>query len=361
MNPFPQHLLTDMQTQTKPPQTAGAQALASLMRARDTVLRWAFISSTLVGLALVLRERSWTSEVRFSMQNESASGSLLALAAQYGLSGGGNASGEGAVFYADYVSTHDVLARLLLTQFVNPETGVTQPLIDILDVDSFPSPRREALGMIELRERVRGRASPRTGVVTVTASFNDPTLSQQVTRFLLGEIGTYSADTRRSQAAAQRDFAMTRLEELKAELSAAEDARTAFVLRNRSYDSDPVLRLQWQRLSREVDAKSQLVATMSQAFEQARIDAVRDTPTLTVVTQPTLPGLPDRRGLLLRAILAAVVVGSIRLVWLRLRNPTAFEGADLEAELAALKKDLASPLAFCRRLVGFSRSTEMQN
>jgi uncharacterized protein involved in exopolysaccharide biosynthesis len=42
--------------------------------------------------------------------------------------------------------------------------------------------------------------------------------------------------------------------------------------------------------------RQSLVTAMAQAFEQARIDEVRNTPVITVIDQPAPPALPDSRG-----------------------------------------------------------------
>ena len=49
--------------------------------------------------------------------------------------------------------------------------------------------------------------------------------------------------------------------------------------------------------------RQELVTAMAQAYEQARIDEVRNASILTVIDQPEPPALPDPRGRLLKLVL----------------------------------------------------------
>jgi hypothetical protein len=72
------------------------------------------------------------------------------------------------------------------------------------------------------------------------------------------------------------------------------------------------LRFQDERLAADISLQRQLFTTLSQAYEQAKIDEVRDTPVITVVELPEVPVRPDSRGVLLRALgglFAGMLVG----------------------------------------------------
>src|SRR5262249_39127465 len=64
---------------------------------------------------------------------------------------------------------------------------------------------------------------------------------------------------------------------------------------------------EYDRLLRAVTMQQQVYSSLAQAFEQARIDEVRNTPVLTLVDPPNLPAEPDRRWLLAKALLAALL------------------------------------------------------
>jgi len=53
--------------------------------------------------------------------------------------------------------------------------------------------------------------------------------------------------------------------------------------------------------------RQEVVTAMAQAYEQARIDEVRNTPVVTVIDEPEVPALPEPRGRLLKLLLGAVL------------------------------------------------------
>jgi uncharacterized protein involved in exopolysaccharide biosynthesis len=113
---------------------------------------------------------------------------------------------------------------------------------------------------------------------------------------LLDELDAFNVETRRSRAQAERKFTERRVVELRTELREAEDRLEEFLRRNRITQFSPELTFQRDRLAREISLRQQVYSTMVQAYEQAKIDEVRDTPVLTRITGPTLPSRPDGPG-----------------------------------------------------------------
>ena len=62
--------------------------------------------------------------------------------------------------------------------------------------------------------------------------------------------------------------------------------------------NSPQLTFENDRLERQVFMRQELVTAMAQAYEQARIDEVRNTPLITVIDRPEPAALPDPRWLL---------------------------------------------------------------
>jgi uncharacterized protein involved in exopolysaccharide biosynthesis len=82
----------------------------------------------------------------------------------------------------------------------------------------------------------------------------------------------------------------------------AENRLQSFMQQNRVYNTAPRLSFEQDRLSREVQNRQQIVNVLAQAFEQAKIDEVRDTPVITILDTPETPAAPDSRGLLTKVI-----------------------------------------------------------
>lgn len=69
----------------------------------------------------------------------------------------------------------------------------------------------------------------------------------------------------------------------------------AFLQANRQWENSPDLTFQHDRLDRDISLRQQVYTTLVQSFEQARIAEVRDTPVITVLQAPYLPGRDSRR------------------------------------------------------------------
>ena len=57
--------------------------------------------------------------------------------------------------------------------------------------------------------------------------------------------------------------------------------------------------------------RQEVVTSLTQSYEQARIEEVRNTPVITVLEPPELPVIPDQRGLLRSAILGLLLGGLV--------------------------------------------------
>src|SRR2546428_650042 len=134
---------------------------------------------------------------------------------------------------------------------------------------------------------IYGTIQPTT--YTATAAFlpeappaNRSALSGLASELGLALVNTFNLERRQSRAAQEKRFVETRRTEARDELQVAEDRLKSFLERNRDYRNSPQLVFDQERLAREVALRQQLLTSLSQAYEQARIDEVRDTPVITV-------------------------------------------------------------------------------
>jgi uncharacterized protein involved in exopolysaccharide biosynthesis len=120
---------------------------------------------------------------------------------------------------------------------------------------------------------------------------------------LLAMVSEFNLSTRQSQAAAERRFAEARMLEARGELRAAENALEAFLDANRRIDNAPELQMRRERLQREVVEHETVYTMLSQAYERARIDEVRDTPVVTLIEGPVGSARPQSRETVVRGVL----------------------------------------------------------
>jgi uncharacterized protein involved in exopolysaccharide biosynthesis len=292
-------------------------ALANVvLRHRWTVVRVAAVV-TLAALAyLLLRPREYTSSATFRLQTRTSPGEgLSSFAAQLGLPLSLTDASQTPAFYVDLLRSREILGSAVTHQY--PATklppGQTTDLVKGLKVrGKNPEIRRER-AMEKLLDVMTVLASPRTGVISLSVTLKDPVLAQAVALHLIDRINVFNLESRQSQAGAERRFVERRLDEVRRDLRSAEDRVQAFLQRNRDYRNSPELTFQQERLARDVSLQQTVFSTLAQSYEQAKIEEVRDTPTLTLIDHPERPPLPDRRGLAKKGLLAVILGGLLGL------------------------------------------------
>jgi uncharacterized protein involved in exopolysaccharide biosynthesis len=195
-------------------------------------------------------------------------------------------------------------------------------------------------------------------VVHLSAKFKHADLAEQVNRLLLDLLNRFNLITRQSQASAERKFTEHRLEQVRGELNQAEDVLRSFNQRNREIRNSPELSLQQDRLTREVGLRQQVYSTLAQAYEQAKIEEVRDTPALTVLQTPEIPVKPDSRYIIY-LVLGALILGAILGLLIAmareaLSNAKRLGGAELE-EFEQLRRATLEDLRHPLRAISRSR------
>lgn len=278
------------------------------------------LATVLVGLGLLSR-RTYTVNVSFMPQTAQAQVSRFAgVAAQFGIAIPQAESGESPQFYADLLRSHDILRKTVESQYrlqagkqENPAPGGS--LIDLYGIERGEHVERLAAAIRRLDADLNASTRRETGVVDLAVTTPWASVSEQVAERLLELVNEFNLETRRSQASAEREFIEGRQHEAKTELEAAEDSLQQFLERNRRYNNSPDLLFEYERLQRRVNLRQQVYTSISQSYEQARIDEVRNTPVITVVEPPQQPIKPDGRGLLVKGMLGLLSGGMVGIFW----------------------------------------------
>jgi uncharacterized protein involved in exopolysaccharide biosynthesis len=296
------------------PYRAGPTALAAsdpelTLRAVVQVLRehWKLVSACaaigiLIGLvAVLLTPRVYTATVSFFPESRRGDGALSMLTQQYGLNlpGGGGSGGPSLPFYVELVRSRALLARALTdtVTYIVDDRPVSGPLIDFLELEGETPAAQFEEGVLKLRGMVRPLSNQNTGIVRIDVTTRSPEVSQAIAARMLALVNEFNLNTRQSRGASERLFAERRLAEHTDSLRAAERRLQAFEAANPQYAVSPQLRMTHLRLRNDLAAKQTLHTAVAQAYEQARMDEVRDTPLITPLELPTVPVRPDsRRG-----------------------------------------------------------------
>ncbi len=339
------------------------QILNALLRQRRWILA-VILLCTVVGLGATLLLRGWRSEASFSPNSsEQGSSQLAGLAAQFGVNIGALQGGPSLDFYAALVTSRVILEGALKTRytFTTDTQGrdtLSTTLLDLYGVHGDTPEMTVLKGVKRLDGNVSVTKDEDAGIVTVRVVAKWPRLAEQVGARMLDLVNTFNLTQRQSQGTAERRFIEGRLAEVSQELDSAEAALRSFMERNLTFDASPRLRLEMARLQRRVDFVQQVHLTLAQAYEQARIEEVRNTPVITLVDRPE--GSAKHSVSLVIAGVASVAVGLlVALIGALLRDygsRKSVDEAEAFREFAELRRSALRDLtALPRGVVGVLR------
>ena len=245
---------------------------------------------------------------------------IASLAAQFGVSVPVLDATRTPAFYVNLLDSKNLLLRVVETgvRMSAAPTAKPQALTDYLfarerrffelDLGGSKPGAREESAVKRLRKHFEVSVDQKAGLVGIEVRLRDPVVARDVTRAFLAQLDSFNLRTRQSQASAERKFTEARLNDARNQLRAAEDELMSFLQRNRDYRSSPQLTFVHDRLERNVFLNQRLYETLTQSYEQARIEEVRDTPVITVVEDPLIPAKADPRPYV-RAIAAGLLLG----------------------------------------------------
>jgi len=258
--------------------------------------------------------REWQSSSSFSPKASKASGgNISGIAAQFGLSVPAGEVTQSPAFYADLLTSKELLSSIVEANYVlvDGQDTVRGTLTKILHAKgATPALRREDALRV-LAPNVVAFPAVKTGVVRLTVTADFPDLAYQINRNLLQQLDSFNLIRRQSQAATERRFAGDRVGDARNQLAQSEERLQGFLQRNREYRTESSLAFERERLTRDVNMLQQVYTSLVLAFEQARLEEVRDTPLLTVIEHPSVPVLPKSRRLAIKLVVAAILAALI--------------------------------------------------
>jgi uncharacterized protein involved in exopolysaccharide biosynthesis len=235
----------------------------------------------------------------------------------------GVGDGASVQFFADLARSRPVLQAVAQASYSLPDAGAGAwqgALVEHYRSGSTSGRQELKEAVRTLRESVRTTVSRETGVLRIMADATSPLLAEQVLGTLVNELNEVNLRVQQSQAAEESRFVQGRLTEAQVRLQEAEAALLAFLRSNREFHNSPSLQFEHQRLQREVGMRQEIYTSLLRALEQARVDAVRDTRTITIIDEPAGTAEPVARGTI-RAIIIAMALGLLlAFVWIFARE-----------------------------------------
>jgi uncharacterized protein involved in exopolysaccharide biosynthesis len=245
-------------------------------------------------------------------------GGLLSLAdnvpglEMMGLNLGGQSS---SALYPDILTSRQLAEKVLSRsyEYTRGKKTITQSLYEYFAIDN-PDLAYKALRKITVIDYDK-----KTGIVSISVTTKNPELSALVANYYVECLDDYNKNQRSTIAGVNRDFIAGRIAEAGADLKAAEEALRDFRDNNLNYynSTDPDLQMMNERLTRDVELKTQVYATLSQQYEIAAIQAKKETPivqALDIAKPPTTKSWPPRTKITLLGLILGFVVSSLMVI-----------------------------------------------
>lgn len=290
---------------------------AVIVRSWRQLALWAFAGAVIAFASVFTKPKLFAGSFAFVPQGGDASRSSLAsLAGQFGISTPIANPAQQPDFYLALLHSRELLEPVIRdTVIVHEESDRRVALLDLLKVRGTSPENRVENGIRKLRSRIQPAVVKSAGIVRVAVRTEWPSVSLSISRSLLDAVNQYNLRMRQGHAGAERRFVEGRLNDAKDTLREAEDRVSRFLVSNRGgVANSPMLSSQWQRLEREVNAKTAIVTALTQELEETRIREVRDTPTITVFESPGVATTPDPRRRMVTALVGGILGGFFGIV-----------------------------------------------
>jgi len=220
---------------------------------------------------------------RFVPETSAAQSARTAFGAIGGLLGA--SSSESQDFYLKLFESRELRGSVVRAKYTRPD-GAAVSYWEAFDIADSIGVKGYNAAIGDLSDRLSIRGDAMSGVIVLQLRAREGWLAEAVAQSLVDALNAFNVERRQSRARNERSFTEQRLLTATNELSLAERQLEAFLLENRGYGSSPTLVVQFERLQREREVKRATLLTLTQAFEQARIDEVRETPVITVIDSP---------------------------------------------------------------------------
>lgn len=303
---------------------AVAQYLAAFRKHRRLLIALP-LALSVVALALsLLRPRMYGAHAAFlASEPSSMSGSVGALssvASQLGIPAlsavAAGSAGLSTQFYGDLLTSNTVLHALVTERFDaskviehggEPFSGT---LVEYFEPTGKTPTDNELSAMRSfVNQMLIVTVDRTTGIVRLEVRTKNRQLSAIVARRLLDFVNEFNLRRRQTQAGAEREFTARRARAALDSLHSAETGLADFRATNIDFSRSPRLATRESELQRRVALAQQIYTTVAQRYELANIEAVRNTPVITVLDAPE--GLVEARPRYTRQIVLAALLGGL--------------------------------------------------
>lgn len=308
---------------------------------RGLARRWLWWTLTpMIGAALgavlaVTWPKTWAASTSFVPEQAisggsngilGALGSIGSLLGDNGGALGKLSDGPSGEFYADVLTSEELLVSTLKSSYSDPKAPATKRmLLDLVEPPGDTPGQKLGNATRSLRRKTTIELTRRSGIVKLKVTLKDPVLAAEVANTMLVLLNQFNLDRRQRASADQRRFAEMRLLTASRELDSIGAVRQNFLEENRALSNSPRLLARYDELDRLFQVKQGVLLGLTRTFEENRVSEVKDTPLIAIVDHAMVPDRPEQRPLPWAAAAAGIAliasVGAAIAASLRARTP----------------------------------------
>lgn len=282
--------------------------LGALLRRWKLVILLPLVLASVVVASRLLSEREYAAQSQFMPQSPDQRSRLPGLAAQLGIVPPTAGAADSPEFYHSLITSPDLLRQVATSTYtiIDEVTGQRREttLVELFGDPEEPEAERLGAAVKQLEGQITVSLDRSAGLVTVEARSTQPELAAQINRRVLELVGDFNVERRQTHARAEREFVADQMVAAQRNLEAAERELENFLEQNRRFAESPSLRFEVARLERRIALRQEIALALSQSFEQARLEEVRNTPVISVIRQPEFSVQPVGRRTVLSGLIA---------------------------------------------------------
>ena len=272
-----------------------------------------FLSVTYVQFIKIPKYESWATILLPQNKTTSSLSGLAGIASQFGVN-------------LPSISQADLSSPSLFPQLIKSRTFAEKILGKIFYIDEFkseisllaylthgidpPYAGQDTLiskAMISLNNIIQFDQDPESGVSTLKIFTAEALLSKQLAEEVIKELENLNRFYKSQNVSDKILFIEQRINSVKEDLISSEQALKLFNQRNMQASS-PSLKLEEERLSRNVEVQKGIFLTLKQQLELSKIEEVQEASVVQILDKPMNPIYPINKNIF-RAIIIGFTIG----------------------------------------------------
>lgn len=252
-----------------------------------------FFSSITFIYSTFFLQKLFISESKIKSLGQNSDSRFSNIASQFGVSIPGQ-NKEDSWVSEDIIKSRKIAKEVVNEKFRTLKYGDERSLVSILfnEKNKLRNSQDEIKAIKNFIKSIGVKENKNSGIFTISITSFEPGLAKSINKVLIDKLHQNQKIFNKNILGDSKKFIKNRINEIKVELNIAEENLRTFTSRNRRIDNSPLLQLDNQRLSREVEVLKQVYITLKQQLELVKIEEVKDSNYIVLVDFPDLPISP---------------------------------------------------------------------